>query len=131
MALPKAPNYTKEQEKALTAAFKHIATMTDDDKRAIVKTQAEGMGKAARSIISKLSVMGLWVPYKPKQASSVKRAPTRSERVRAIQAQLNLGKDTLTSLERALASDLVTLIGGIENVLQAGKVAEKETEAKA
>jgi len=126
--IKKAPNYSKEQEKALISAFKHIVSMTDDDKRATVKAHADSMGKATRSIISKLSVMGIWVPYEPKQASSVKRAPTRSERVRAIQSQLGLGKDTLTSLERALAADLVTLIGAIENVRQAGKV-EVETES--
>jgi len=127
MATQKAPNYTKEQEKALKAAFKHHVKMSDDDKRALVKQFAEDYGKATRSIISKLSTMQLWTAYQPKAASSVKREPTRAERVRSIQSQLNLSRDTLTSLERALSSDLVTLIGAIENVRQSSKASDEET----
>lgn len=94
----KAPNYTAEQEAALSAAY--TAADTDEARKAVVEQFADAWGKNARSIIAKLTNMKLY-----KRAGYVRKdgepAQKKDETADAIGAVLRLSEADTDSLTKA------------------------------
>lgn len=118
----KAPNYNGNAMERLQAVYDPTAAEAVRDAQ-IVQLSRE-LGKSTRSVIAKLSTMGLYVPRNPDAAKpSVARSPSRTAIVRDIEAALNMERDALASLGRANKGDL--------QALHAATVpAEAETEGK-
>jgi len=118
--------YTKENEAAILAALGKHATMSDKAKRVAVAAlvKAIGDGVTSRSIIGKAQCMKAcgWTPYKPAEAKSVKRGPTRQEQVNTLTAMLGLERGDLQSLARSVSADLAVLVSAVTNTTQAAKL---------
>ena len=101
MADATAKNYTDEMVEAMVAAYEDAPTL------ATVDALVEEFGKPKRSIISKLSSLGV---YKAQPRNTTKQGQPvvrKSELVAQIQA--SLGTNQLDSLAKASKADLETL----------------------
>ena len=107
MADATAKNYTDEMVEAMVAAYEDAPTL------ATVDALVEEFGKPKRSIISKLSSLGV---YKAQPRNTTKQGEPvvrKSELVAQIQA--SLGTNQLDSLAKASKADLETLAGLVAN----------------
>ena len=100
MASEKTVNYTAEQEAELAARYQAGET---------VEALAEAFGKGVRSVIAKLSRLGV---YKAKEATKTSRV-TKAELVLAVEAKLGLEAGTLASFEKADKAALEALASAV------------------
>ena len=100
MASEKTVNYTAEQEAELAARYQAGET---------VEALAEAFGKGVRSVIAKLSRLGV---YKAKEATKTSRV-TKAELVLAVEAKLGLEAGTLAAFEKADKAALEALASAV------------------
>ena len=101
-----AKNYTDEMVEAMVAAYEDTPTI------ATVEALVEEFGKPKRSIISKLSNIGIYVPAKRSTTKAGAPVVRKEELVDAIQNALEA---ELPSLAKATKADLQTLLGLVAN----------------
>lgn len=100
MASEKTVNYTAEQEAELAARYQAGET---------VEALAEAFGKGVRSVIAKLSRLGV---YKHKEVAKSTRV-TKADLVLAVEAKLGLATGTLASFEKADKAALEALAASV------------------
>ena len=107
MADATAKNYTDEMVEAMVAAYEDAPTL------ATVDTLVEEFGKPKRSIISKLSSLGV---YKAQPRNTTKQGEPvtrKADIVFAIESQLH---SNLPSLAKASKADLVEMLDVIQRI---------------
>jgi hypothetical protein len=116
-------NYTVEMEAALIAGYDPEGTQ--DERTASVKALAVEVGKTTRSVVAKLSRMGVYVAkeYRTKNgAKSVSKAAI----VGGIAALIGVNEDTVGSLEKATKPALTVVFNAISEAQEIAAFAEAD-----
>ena len=114
----KAPNYTAEQETALSTAY--TAAQTDEARKAVVAEFAESWGKNARSIIAKLTNMKIYksAGYVRKDGEPVKKKDEQADFIGKVLRLSEADTDSLTKAdgkplpENATLADVALKLAG-------------------
>jgi hypothetical protein len=105
--MAKTANYTDEQAAMMKARYDAVREASEDERDAVVLELAAELGKNKRSVISKLSNMGVYVP---KVAVAKDGEPAqRKDELAVILADVS-GIDGMTSTEKLTKPDLKKLI---------------------
>jgi hypothetical protein len=105
----KKVNFTNEQEAKMRAEY-----LANKDKSTVEKLALE-FGKGTRSIVAKLSSMGIYEKTKPVTKSG-NPAKTKAEIVDCIEVFLGDGAGDLSSLESASKQALYAIVRGLKAV---------------
>jgi len=106
--------YTDDQVTSMVEAYGE--GNTEAERTTIVARLAEDMGKTTRSIISKLSSLGVYIPKAKKKASAT--TMRKGEYVNAIRIMLGARDDQLKSMDKMTKVDLevvMEMLKGINN----------------
>ena len=125
MTTEKAPNYTDEMVATLIAGYDPEASQ--DVRTAQVAQLSEALNRTTRSVIAKLSRMGLYVPkeYTTKQGT---KSVSKAAIVGGIAALCNVDEEIVESLEKATKNALTVIFNEISEAQNAALFADVDTE---
>lgn len=117
MSKEKTVNYTEEMVEILREKYEQEPT------RDTIEDLANDLGKTTRSIVAKLSNMGIYQPVE-RTTKAGKPVVRKAELVAEVSKDLGVG--VLASLEKASKADLEVLVAAVARVKESVEVSEGE-----
>ena len=103
--------YNDKNTATLVAGYEAAVDAGYEAGRKFVAEFAEANGVSERSVVGKLVSEGV---YRSKEKAKGEKRVTKEDRVTMLREALELGADSLTSLAKATAEDLDTLLNAVK-----------------